>query len=146
MRSYNLNFNGYWLESAFSSVENCSGIYVFQECYYDYSTNTVSLKRILYIGQAKNCNERICKHDKIPEFKKGISQGNQLCITYCKCESNDLDIIENALIYYYKPPYNDNCLDTFEYETTSIICTGRYSLLRQSVNVYTKLSNLIFRR
>lgn len=139
MNKFNLNFNGYWLEKSFESIAECSGIYIFQECFYNSVNDTVSLKRILYIGQATNCNNRIYNHEKIPAMKRSLSQGNQLCLTYCKCESKDLDVIENALIYYYRPPFNDTCKDTFEHEDTNISCTGSYSLLKQNILVYSTL-------
>ena len=145
MKRYNLNFEGYWREDNFSGVPSSSGVYSFMECKYDPYNKSVSLKRLLYIGKADDLNDRINNHDKIDQMKRSLSPGNELCVNISKV-STDIDRIENALIYHHKPPFNDQLKNSFNYDTTTISNSGRYSLLTQLFTVYKTTSSIYSRR
>lgn len=134
-KTINLTFEGYWREKNFSGIPNYSGIYVFQECKYNPTTNAVDLIKILYIGQAENCNKRIINHEKISEMKRYISYGNELCVNVANIIDPDKSRAEATLVYKHKPKFNDNLKDYFAYDRTTINNSGKYELLISSFTV-----------
>jgi len=51
-KSYSLEFDGYWREPNASGLPPKSGIYCVYACVHNADRKTVSLKRLLYIGEA----------------------------------------------------------------------------------------------
>lgn len=142
MKSINLTFQGFWIEKNFNSIPNYSGIYVFQECYYDSVQNSVNLKKILYIGQANDCNERTNKHELLEKMRKYISYGNTLCVSTTEISDPDKSRAEAALVYQHKPTFNTQNVNNFDYDTTTISNSGRYSLLKAVFTVYKTISKV----
>lgn len=131
-----LSYDGYYREPNFSSIPSISGVYSFFECRYNMIGGTVTLLRLLYIGQATNCRDRIMNHDKLDEMKRKISFGNQLCVHVAAVKEQDKDRVENALIYEHQPPYNDLLKNSFNHDTTTIVNSGCYSNLKANFTVY----------
>lgn len=133
-KTINLAYEGYWRERNFNGVPAYSGVYTFMECKLN-SDDTVTLINILYIGKADNVKERVQKHDKLDVMKRSLSYGNELCINCAPVSGTDQDRAEAALIYKHKPPFNDQLKDWFNYDTTIISNSGRYSLLERLFTV-----------
>lgn len=128
MDKYELNFNGYWIDSRISGIPKTSGVYLVYRCTYD--NDGVSLKELLYIGQAENLYERISNHDKKDLFKKQCKEGEILCYSVAEVLPDNLDIVENALIFAQKPRLNDDDKDRFRFNIpVSFIVEGRCKLL-----------------
>lgn len=134
MKTIKLNYEGYWREPNFNGVPVYSGVYSFYECKFN-ADKTVTLVNLLYIGQAKNCRERVVGHNKLDEMRSSLTTGNVLCVHTAPLNELDKDRSENALIYHHQPPFNDLLKDSFNYDTTSIMCGGRYNLLSQNFTV-----------
>lgn len=129
MKNYNLIFKGYWVEGRISNIPHNSGIYLVYRCTCD--DDGVILKELLYIGQAENLHDRINNHDKKAEFLRQCQQGEVLCYSVAEEKKQDLDIIENALIYAQQPRLNDKCKDSFNYETpVAFQLEGRCKLMK----------------
>lgn len=139
-KTISLTYQGYWREPNFKSAPQYSGVYTFIECRYNPVSDSVTLVKILYIGQADNIRYRVLNHDKLTEMRKSLSYGNQLCIHCAPIEnytySPDKNRAEAALIYKHQPPFNDRLKDRFAYDATTISNSGRYSLLVQNFTVY----------
>ena len=128
MNKYSLNFKGYWLEPRISGVPQTSGIYLVYRCTCD--DEGVSLKELLYIGQAKNLYERITTHEKKEVFEKECRLNEFLCYSVAEVSQKDLDIVENALIFAQKPRLNVEYKDRFRYEVpVSFLLEGRCKLM-----------------
>ena len=56
MKKYNVLFNGYRRDVNKAGLPTYSGIYFVYRCTFNEEKQTVSLKELLYIGQAKNIN------------------------------------------------------------------------------------------
>lgn len=125
INEYSLYFQGYWREINKGGVPSKSGIYLVYRCLYDPEQNTVGLKEIIYIGQAENAHERIANHDKLDEFKAKLQQGEELCYAFAEVEKDNLDIVENALVFAQKPILNDKLKDKFNYSPVAIKLDGR---------------------
>ena len=134
-----LNFDGYWREPNISIMPEQSGVYCIYECTHNKKEHTITLRRLLYVGEGTNVNERIKNHEKWEEWKRHVKKGNVVCISFPPVDSVDLKRVEAALIFKYKPPLNNDYKDSFPFDKTTIITSGknwnlhnRYSVERTS--------------
>lgn len=130
IKSYSLNFEGYWREVNKNGIPAKAGVYLVYRCIYDAKSNTVRLKDIIYIGQAENVHDRIAGHDKLNDFNAQLQRGEELCYSFAKVSSSDLDIVENALIYAQKPVLNDNLKNSFNHGAVSMKLDGRCACMK----------------
>lgn len=126
---YNINFSGYWIEDNISGIPITSGIYLVYRCIL--AEEGVTLKEILYIGQADNLYDCLNNHDNIELFRRECRKDEKVCFSVAEVPKDSIDIVENALIFAQKPRFNDNDTDKFQYETpVSLIIEGRCKLLK----------------
>ena len=90
------------------------------------------LKEILYIGQADNLNKRHEKHEKEDEFLNECKGNEVLCYAVAEVKKENLNIVENALIFAQKPRLNDVYKDKFNYESSEFHLEGRCALMKYS--------------
>lgn len=130
MPVHRLVFDGYWRDINKASVPARPGLYCVYTCTYNTSARTVSLHRLLYIGQAKDINGRLMSHEKLPLWKRYLGYGQQLCYATCEIASaNERDICESALIKHHKPPCNTEYSDNYPHLTADYELSGRTGLL-----------------
>jgi excinuclease UvrABC nuclease subunit len=134
MKIYNVIFHGYRRDENKDSLPSYSGIYMVYRCTYDSENKTVLLKELIYIGKAENIHDRINSHDKHNEFIKELQQEDeQICYSYAEVPKDDLDVVENALVFAQKPKLNELLKDSFKYEPAQFSIEGKTALLK-----YTK--------
>lgn len=139
MRTYNIQFEGYWLERNKKDVPAKSGVYMVYRGKYNQEKNSVDLYEIIYIGQSVNMRERIVNHDHIESFENALNEGETLCYSCAAVDENDLDLVENALIIAQKPRLNETKQSNLDYSEKRFRLTGRCSLLKY--NDFTISSN-----
>lgn len=132
MRKYNLIFKGYWRYNNRKGIPSVSGIYLVYRCTYNPIKKKVLLKEILYIGQADNLNKRHEKHEKEDEFLNECKGNEVLCYAIAEVKKENLNIVENALIFAQKPRLNDVYKDKFNYESSEFHLEGRCALMKYS--------------
>ena len=132
MPAYQLTFKGYWREINKGGIPAKSGIYIVYRCTYNTITKTVDLKDIIYIGQAEDGNDRVGKHEKLPDFKRELKEGEELCYSFAEVDKKDLDIVENALIFMQKPVVNDYLKDSYNHENASFKIKGDMTCLKMT--------------
>ena len=130
IKTYSLDFKGYWREVNKNGLPSKTGIYLVYRCIYSAETNTVGLKEIIYIGKAENVHDRIANHDKLEDFKSQLQEGEELCYSFAEVPVADLDVVENALIYAQKPRLNDNLTDSFNHGAVAIKIDGRCACMK----------------
>lgn len=106
MKDYILNFEGYWRDCNKGGLPTYKGVYLVYRCNYNVQNDTVNLIEIIYIGQAENIHDRHIRHEKEQIFKSQLQEGEELCFSCAKVEQ-DLDLVENALIFAQKPSLNE---------------------------------------
>jgi hypothetical protein len=106
------------------------------ECTYNSEGNTVSLRRIIYVGEADNVNDRVKKHEKWPEWRRYCGAVNQICFSCAEIPKADRQRTEAALIFRHKPPVNTDYVDRFPFDQTTIILSGRVDLLTKQFTAY----------
>ena len=128
MKQFSLNFNGYWQEINSSGIPNSSGVYLAYRCVFQPSSNTVSLKELIYIGRSKDMRDRAEQHFQAGDLL--VNQGEEICYSTVVLPESDLPIVENALIYAQKPPLNLTLKDSYSYPQAHFDISGRCALLK----------------
>ena len=72
-KNYLLNFDGYWRDVNKDSLPAQSGIYAVYAATYDGIGKTVSLRRLLYIGESADVRSRVATHERRPDWLKKLS-------------------------------------------------------------------------
>lgn len=129
MKKINLNFEGYWRECNKSGIPAKSGIYCVYSCTYNSTQDTVSLKKLLYIGESTNVKNRVATHNRLDDWKKQLSPNETLCYSFASVSDNDRTRAEAALIFKHKPPMNEEYINTFPYEDTHMSLSGKTKFL-----------------
>lgn len=135
-KTISLKFDGYWRDEKRSGVPNKSGVYLVYTCTYDSKTKKVSLKKLIYIGEAKEVRDRIGPdHEKRRDWKDELTSGQQLCFSFAPADKSDRERSEAALIFKKKPVCNDTKKDTFNYDKTTIKSTGEHKYIPNEFTV-----------
>ncbi len=130
-KTFTQDFNGYWREPYKSGLPNASGIYCVYECTYNKEKETVSIHKLIYIGESEDVNHRVTNHEKLNDWLKHVKSGNVLCYNFTPVESSYRERVEAALIYYHKPPENIHYKYIFPFEKTIVRTNGSKALLER---------------
>lgn len=136
VHDYTLEFRGYWLDRNKSELPAEPGIYCVYAANYYPSKDTVSLKKLLYIGKAVNVRTRHVDHEGLPSWERKLSAGQMLCYSFAPLGKHSLMICEAALIYKCQPICNDLGKDSFLHEPTHVVTKGRNALLETEFTVF----------
>lgn len=135
-KSYALAFDGYWREPNVSGLPAKSGIYGVYACAYNATERTVSINRLLYIGEAGDVQARVAGHEKLPAWKRQLQQGEVLCFSAALISPEaDRQRAEAAMIFKHKPPCNTEYVDNFPFDTTTVTTDGKNARMQSSFTV-----------
>lgn len=138
-KSYALNFDGYWRDTAKGSLPAQSGIYAVYAATYNVNTDKVTLNRLLDIGEADKVRERIGGHERRPDWERKLGVGEELCFSVALISpAPDRQRAEAAMINHHKPPCNVEYVNSFRFETTGITTGGRNALMTATFTVYAQ--------
>ena len=130
-----LEFKGYYLEKNKKGIPAQSGIYCVYRSVYSQSSDTVSLKELLYIGESANMRDRVADHEKEPDWKKHLVHGETLCFSYTPIVT-ERERVEAALIYKHKPVENSEYRNRFPFCTLRVTTSGRNWGLERDFTVF----------
>lgn len=133
-KTFNQEFKGYRLESGLNSLTTDSGVYGVYRCIYDKDANTVSLKQLIYIGKANDLNDRLNNHGDKDDWKSYLKTGEVLCFNYSLVNTSYNERVEAALINSNQPPENIEYRNSFPFEKTTVICSGKNEFIKK-VNI-----------
>ncbi len=139
-KTITLAFDGYWREPKMSSLPAEAGIYCVYTCTYNADAKpkpTVSIAKLVYIGESGGIRGRVTNHPLLPTWKKQLAAGQVLCFSAAKVAVEaDRQQAEAALIFKHKPPVNDEYTTAFTgFETTTINATGETAKLTTTFTV-----------
>ena len=127
-----LEFDGYWRKPAISGLPSESGIYCVYTCTHNKEEKTVSIKRLIYIGESEDVNDRISKHEKWDEWESYLSNGEVICVSCATVSDSNRIRAEAAMIYKHDPPENTEYVSYFPFDKTKITTSGKNKLLSSS--------------
>lgn len=135
-KTYELTFDGYWRERNAGGIPARSGIYCVYGCVHNAQAGTVTIKRLIYIGEAANMKDRVAGHEKRARWKRQLGPGEELCFNAAPIgPQSDRERAEAAIIFRHKPPCNEEYVNSFPYERTSVTTGGKNALLAASFTV-----------
>lgn len=136
-KTCDLNFGGYWREPKVGGIPAESGVYGVYAAIHN-ADGTVTLNRLIYIGESRDVRGRVASHEKWPLWRHQIRQGEIICFNMASI-GPDADRVraEAAMIYEHKPVCNEEYVNSFPFEQTSIITRGQNALMQVSFMVYT---------
>ena len=129
MKDYILNFDGYWRECNKNGLPTYPGIYLVYRSRYNPQNDTVSLVEIIYIGKTDNIHDRLIKHEKYDLFVSQLREHEELCYS-CAEVVEDIDLVENALIFAQKPVLNDQGKDSYNYSRAHFVLDGSCTCMK----------------
>ena len=134
-KTFNQEFEGYWRAVNVGGLPKVSGIYTVQSCIHNKKEGTVSLKKLIYIGEAEDIQNRILNHERWKEWEKHLKINEELCFNITRIESAYRERVEAALINSNQPPLNNEYKYSFPFDETHVNSSERYSLLKQRITV-----------
>jgi len=134
-KTITIEFDGYWRDKNKDSLPAKSGIYCVYECTHNVQEKTVSIHKLIYIGEAENVNSRVANHEKYGDWIKHVGKGNELCFSFGGVGSTDRSRAEAAMIFKHKPPENDEYVYSFPFDSTTISLSGKTALLNTHFKV-----------
>ena len=135
MKTISLDFNGFWREVNKRGVPSKSGVYCVYTCVHNKEEKTVTINKLLYIGESSNVHDRISNHDRLDDWKKHLKANETLCYSFAAINSNDRERAEAALIYKHQPLTNEEHMDHFIYEDTKMLLSGKTAKLSTNFTV-----------
>lgn len=111
-----INFEGYWRIPT-RGVANYPGIY----CIY---ASTSSKNYLLYIGSAENVGRRVAQLGKRQDWAR-MAKGYPLRFSAAEVAEDSIrKRAEAAMIFHFKPPFNDEYIKDFPFSSTTIDMSG----------------------
>jgi hypothetical protein len=102
-------------------------------CVHNTAEKTVSLKRLLYIGEAADVSDRVESHDQWTRWRNQLKTGEEVCVAAALIAGeSDRQRAEAAMIFKHKPPCNTEYVDVFPFDATTITTRGKNALLQTS--------------
>jgi hypothetical protein len=135
-QTFNVEIDGFWRDQNKSSIPNHSGVYFVYVATHNQEAKSVTLHKLIYIGESENVNNRIQNHEKYDEWKTYLSKGNVLCFSTGQVDGTYRNRVEAAYIFKHKPPVNTEYVDSFPFDQTTIISSGKTSQLNSNFTVY----------
>lgn len=125
-----MTFKGYRRDVNKDGLPSYGGIYMVYCCTFNVIEQTVTLRELIYIGKAINIHDRVCNHNRYEDFKSQLHQGEQLCYSYASVSPNEVDAVENGLVFMQKPDLNDDLKDNYSFPDSEFSIEGACSLLK----------------
>jgi len=120
-KSYFLDFKGYFTRIA--GLDSDSGIYCVYAC--TDNSSTVSIRKLLYIGESEDIHERVSYHEGRKVWESELQNGEVLCFSNAKISPEaNREHAEAAMIYYHKPPCNKEYVNSFPFDHATIQISG----------------------
>ncbi|WP_286700004.1 GIY-YIG nuclease family protein [Aeromonas sp. 62-46] len=126
---FEIDFEGYKLQFGNDKSTAKSGIYCVYRCVFDSENNKVLLKKLIYIGESKNVNERLANHNRFEDWSKSLKTGEVLCYTFGAVPPEHRERCEAAMIFRHKPEFNSEHTEEFNHKPSTIVLTGRTQFL-----------------
>jgi len=134
-QTYSIEFDGYWREENKGSVPNNSGIYCVYSCTNNVDKNNITIKKLIYIGESENVNERLEGHEKLPKWEKHLETDEELCYSFGAISTSSRVRSEAAMIFKHKPPENTEYKDSFSFDQTTMKLSGKTAKLTTNFTV-----------
>lgn len=125
-----VHIDGYWSESRKAGIPDHAGIFFVYTGSFITSSEGVSLRSLIYIGEADNLYERIRQHEKRVDWQSFLNDGEELWFSVAKIPPVDCTRVKAAFVYQHRPPANTQFVNEFPFIRTTIHANGMIVLLQ----------------
>jgi excinuclease UvrABC nuclease subunit len=134
-QAFEIEFDGYWREPAKGGTPSASGIYCVYSCVHNKEEKTVSIKKLIYIGESGDVKDRLSGHEKLDDWKKHVKTGEVLCYSVAEVAATNRVRCEAAMINKHKPPVNTEYVNSFPFDQTTMKLSGKTKKLHTEFTV-----------
>ena len=134
-KTITIKFDGYWRDENKGSLLAMSGVYCVYECIHNIQEKTVSIPKLIYIGEAEDVKSRLANHEKYKDWLKHVRKGNELCFSFGGIGATDRARAEAAMIFKHKPPENTEFKISFPFDKTTMNLSRTTALLTSTFTV-----------
>lgn len=134
-KTFDISFRGYWRLINIDGIPSESGVYCVYTCLYNEEEKSVSLKKLVYIGESEDVNTRLSNHEKLKLWKKHLKGSETLCFSFGPVDGNYRERCEAAIINYHTPPENTEYAENFPYDKTILNLSGKIKYLNERIVV-----------
>ncbi|KKL54011.1 hypothetical protein LCGC14_2269690 [marine sediment metagenome] len=134
-QTFTIELDGFWREQNKGSIPAKSGVYCVYSCVSNTKEKIILLKKLIYIGESEDVNNRISDHEKLPEWRKHLKSGEMLCYSFGEVEATNRARCEAAMIFKHKLQKNTEYVGSFAFDQTTMNLSGATSLLSTSFTV-----------
>ena len=93
-------------------------------CTHNKEEKTVSIKRLIYIGESEDVNNRISGHEKWDDWESYLNKGEVICVSCAPVSDGNRVRAEAAMIYKHDPPENTEYVGYSPFDKTKITTSG----------------------
>lgn len=126
MKTYNLNYEGYFVDK--DDLPHYAGLYSVYTGSTDTTKREVYLRELIYIGESEDIYGRHHPHNKQVEFDAELRKG-EILIYATAHHAEDRVRIQDALIYKVKPKLNGLATQSFNHPETELFVTGKHEFI-----------------
>src|SRR6476620_1556438 len=105
MKSFYLEFRGYWNHENLESFPNHSGIFCVYRSHYDFVNQRIQVGELLYIGESSKPRDQILDYDKRGKWESQLKGEESLAYTFAPL-AGQREQAWAALVFRHKPREN----------------------------------------
>lgn len=129
MQTYKIHIEGYWRDKNKQGVPGYSGIYFVYTSRYNDTNDTLSLIKLLYVGENENVRDGITQNISFAYWRSFLANGEELCFSVAEMASAGRTAVRAAIVHELKPPANTEFKDSPWQTGFEVLLTGRTRLL-----------------
>jgi hypothetical protein len=100
-------WSGPWPEDELDELPAAPGLYCVCECAPDDSRLGWRATRPLFIGESQNVRQAVQDSSARHAWRDLVKGGHAICFGFKAAPPTKLDLMQSAMIAYYRPPGND---------------------------------------
>ena len=127
-KKYDLSFQGFFRDA--SELPKKPGVYCVHSGVYNEIAKTVTLRKLLYIGQSDCVGIHLANSSNLQVWSGKLSCGEELWFSFAQIDADELDRCASALVYDNQPECNSIGKDGFRYMDTIVSVGGAIGLLK----------------
>ena len=131
-----ISFYGFLREVNSRFIPAMNGVYCVYACTNNWWDNTVSIRKLIYIGESSDVRKRIQGHERKADWRRHLLFGEELCYNVAFVHPYVRLQVEAALIHYHCPPENTEYVYAFPFEQISLTLSGRFAFLSPDFTVF----------
>ena len=138
MQTYTIHIEGYWRDKNKAGIPSYSGIYFVFIATYNDPNDTISLIKLLYVGENENVRRAVTENPDFAYWRSFLIAGEELCFAAAEMASAGRTAVRAAIVFNLRPPANTEFKDVPWQTGFQVFITGRTKFLKEHLIVNKK--------